>query len=287
MPSPAIYRAEVSHTRTGEVRHRLRHSVFYLFLDLGRLDETAAASRVFSCNRFNLLSFYDRDHGARDARPVKKWVEEQLKRAGLFDPGGRVFLLTLPRILGYVFNPLSIYYCFDSEDRLTAVLHEVRNTFGELHGYLLPAELGADGVVRQETDKRFHVSPFIGMAARYHFRLSVPGETVDVRISQTIEGGGLKARLWGRRHPFNDRELLAALASMPLMTFKVMAAILWHGAHLWLKKASFHRKPEAPAEPVTFDPPQPAAKSAEGDPKDACPRKQGGTNTGTTNRSAA
>ncbi len=254
MPSASIYRAEVVHARSGPVRHRLRHAVFYLYLDLDRVEETAGRSRLFSCNHFNLLSFFDRDHGARDGRPVKAWVEEELERAGLHDPKGRIFLLTLPRILGYVFNPLSIYYCFDRRDRLAAVLYEVRNTFGELHGYLLPASPGADGAVRQETPKRFHVSPFLGMTARYSFRVAPPGEVLDVRIRESAAGGaGLTALLRGRRRPFNDRELLAAVLSMPFMTLKVMAAIHWHAARLWLKGARFHAKPEAPADLVSAD----------------------------------
>jgi DUF1365 family protein len=161
MPEGAIYRAQVTHTRAGKVRHRFRHSVFYLYLDLHVLDDFADRSRLFSHNRFNLLSFFDRDHGCRDGRPVRGWVEDQLKRAGLFDAEGRICLLTLPRMFGYAFNPLSVYYCFDRDDKLTAVLHEVRNTFGELHGYLLPAHPSPQGLVRQETAKGFYVSPFI------------------------------------------------------------------------------------------------------------------------------
>lgn len=256
MDRPAIYRAEVLHTRTGRVRHRLRHSVFYLYLDLDRLEDDARKTRLFSVNRFNLLSFFDRDHGTRDGRPVKAWVERQLRRAGLFDPHGRIFLLTLPRLLGYVFNPLSVYYCFDRSEKLIAVLHEVRNTFGELHGYLLPAVPGADGVVRQTARKNFHVSPFIEMSALYRFRLTPPGEELDFRISESVaDGSGLTALLRGRRRPFTDRELLAAVLSMPFMTLKVMTAIHWHAVRLWLKGASFHAKPKRPADDVTLEPP--------------------------------
>lgn len=254
MPSPALYRTEVIHARSGDVRHRLRHSVFYLYLDLARLEETAARTRLFSVNRFNLLSFYDRDHGARDGSPVKAWVEGQLRHAGLFDPEGRICLLTLPRLLGYVFNPLSVYYCFDRDDKLIAVLHEVRNTFGELHGYLLPARVGKDGIVRQTAAKRFHVSPFIDMAARYRFRLNVPGERLDFRISErSLGGAALKALMRGRRRTFTDNELFAAVLSMPLMTLKVIAAIHWHAIRLWLKGAPFYAKPRRPAGDVTAE----------------------------------
>jgi DUF1365 family protein len=254
MDEAAIYRAEVIHTRTGRVRHRLRHTVFYLYLDLDRLGETADATRLFSVNRFNLLSFFDRDYGARDGRPVKAWVEGHLRRAGLYDPKGKIFLLTLPRLLGYAFNPLSVYYCFDRAGNLSAVLHEVRNTFGELHGYLLPARPGADGIVRQTARKAFHVSPFIEMSARYHFRLTPPGEELDFRIVESVaDGSRLTAVLRGRRRAFTDREVVAAVLSMPLMTLKVIAAIHWHAVRLWLKGAAFHRKPAPTADDVTLD----------------------------------
>ena len=256
MDSPSIYRSEVVHTRTGRVQYRLRHSVFYLYLDLDRLEDTARGTRLFSINSFNLLSFFDLDHGTRDGRPIKAWVEEQLRRAGLFDPEGRICLLTLPRLLGYVFNPLSVYYCFDRSETLIAVLHEVRNTFGEMHGYLLPALPGSDGIVRQTIPKSFYVSPFIQMSACYRFRLTLPGETLDFRISESVaDGSGLTALLRGRRRPFTDREILAAVLPMPFMTLKVMVAIHWHALRLWLKGATLHTKPRQPAEDVTLQPP--------------------------------
>lgn len=254
MPEQAIYRAEVTHARSGAVRHRLRHEVFYLYVDLDRLPDMDRRLRVFSHNRFNLLGLYDRDHGPRDGRALKPWVEEHLKRAGLYDPGGRICLLSLPRILGYAFNPLSVYYCYDSAGALIAVLHEVRNTFGEMHAYLLPAHPDAGGVVHQETAKQFHVSPFIAMAARYRFRLTVPGARLTLGIRETMDDGStLTAILAGHRVPLTDRALLRAVGAMPWMTVKVIAAIHWHGARLWLKGARYHRKPPPPEETVTVD----------------------------------
>ncbi len=266
MPEPALYRAEVTHARAGAVRHRLRHSVFYLFLELGRLEETSQRLRLFSYNRFNLLSFFDRDHGARDGGRIGGWIEEQLRHAGLWDPEGRIFLLTLPRILGYVFNPLSVYYCFDRDDRLVAVLHEVRNTFGELHGYLIPAQADAAGVIRQQAAKRFHVSPFIDMAGQYRFRLTIPGDALSLGIRETTAAGiGLTACLRGRRHPLTDGQLARALLAMPLMTFKVMAAIHLHALGLWLKGARFHRKPPPPRDSVSVGAMPAAGPSQRGD----------------------
>jgi DUF1365 family protein len=223
MHDPAIYRAEVTHTRTGPIRHRLRHSVFYLYLDLYKLDDFARRSRIFSRNHFNLLSFFDRDHGCRDGRPIAVWVETQLKHAGFFDPQGRIFLLTLPRILGYVFNP------------------------------------SPQGLVHQETAKRFYVSPFMGMDALYRFRLNIPAEVLMIGIrATTVEGIGLAAFLRGRQRPLTDWELLRAVFAMPFMTVNVIASIHIHAMRLWLKGAIFHRKPPAPRQTVTIDPSEPA-----------------------------
>ncbi len=253
MNDAALYRAEVTHARFGRVRHKLRHSVFYLYLDLARLDQVAQTCRFFSYNRFNLISFFDGDHGALDGQPAKAWVEGYLKRAGLYDPQGRIFLLALPRVLGYVFNPLSVYYCFDRDGQLRAVMHEVRNTFGELHGYLLPAVATAEGVVHQEADKHFYVSPFMAMKARYRFRLNLPGKKLILGIRESgADGTGLAACLVGARRSLDDWQILGAVLAMPLMTLKVISSIHLHAVRLWLKGATFHRKPPAPDEAVTL-----------------------------------
>lgn len=253
MDDAALYWAEVTHARSGRVRHKLRHSVFYLYLDLARLDQVAQTCRLFSYNRFNLISFFDVDHGSLDGQPLKAWVEGHLKRAGLYDPEGRIFLLTLPRVLGYVFNPLSVYYCFDRVGGLRAVMHEVRNTFGELHGYLLPAVPTAERVVHQEIDKNFYVSPFMAMKAHYRFRLNLPGKKLTLGIRESsVDGTGLTACLVGSRRSFNDRQILGAVLAMPLMTLKVIASIHLHAVRLWLKGATFHRKPPPPEDAVSL-----------------------------------
>ncbi len=253
MYDAALYWAEVTHARSGQVRYKLRHSVFYLYVDLARLNQVAQTCRLFSHNRFNLISFFDRDHGGRDGHAVKAWVEEHLKRADLYDPQGRIFLLTLPRVLGYAFNPLSVYYCFDRDGGLRAVMHEVRNTFGELHGYLLPAQPTAEGMVYQESDKHFYVSPFMGMTAQYHFRLSLPGKSLILGIRESSANGtSLTACLVGHRRALGDGHILRALLAMPLMTFKVIASIHLHAVKLWWRGAPYHRKPPAPKAAVTI-----------------------------------
>lgn len=260
LPESALYVGRVVHVRHRPVHHRLSHRVFFLLLDLAELPALDRRLRLFSCNRFGVLGFSDADHGARDGRPLRAWVEAELAKAGLFDPQGRIFIACFPRMWGYVFNPLSVYYCFDRAGRLVALLHEVRNTFGELHGYLLPVapdSAGSDGPIRQSVAKDFHVSPFIPMAARYDFRLNRPGRRLSVAIEDYFDGGlGLSAVLVGHRRPLTDRALAAAIALHPLMTLKVIAAIHWHALRLWLKGVPIIRKPAAKPQAVTVGEPE-------------------------------
>ncbi len=254
-PESALYVGRVLHLRHRPVRHRLSHRVFFLLVDLAELGNLSSRLRLFSYKRFGVLSFTDADHGARDGQPVRNWVENELRRVGLFDPDGRIYLACFPRMWGYVFNPLSIFYCYDGGGRLTAILHEVRNTFGELHGYLLPVAETADpeAVIRQSVAKDFHVSPFIPMGARYDFRLNRPGDRLSVAIEDHFSGGlGLSAVLVGRRRPLSDSQLLRVVATHPLMTLKIVAAIHWHALRLWLKGAPVFRKPAPPERTVTL-----------------------------------
>lgn len=248
-----VYFGQVMHRRLYPPRYRFAYRVFSLLLDIDRLEALEARSALFSHNRFNLLAFHDRDHGPRDGSGLRPWIEGVMHRHGIDLEGGRVELLCFPRVLGYVFNPLSIWYCRHRDGRLRAVLCEVANTFGERHGYLLH-EGGAPMAwpVRQSRSKRFHVSPFIGMRADYDFRLSEPDERLAVTIREHGEEGlMLIAAQVGRARPFTTPTLLRALLALPLLTFKVMAMIHWQAMKLWLRGAPFHRKPPPPAEEIT------------------------------------
>lgn len=218
-----------------------------LLLDLDALPQTAGRLRLLSYNRFNLFSFHDRDHGPRDGSPLRPWLDAQLAAHGLARPA-RVRLLCYPRLLGYVFNPLSIYFCEDADGALYAIAHEVKNTFGEQHVYVLPAK-AQDGVVRQSCAKRFFVSPFLPLEGRYAFLIRPPGERVSVVIRQSgPEGVQLVASFSGERVPLTDRELGRIFLRFPLMTFKVIAAIHWQAVKLWLRGARYH--PHRPASEI-------------------------------------
>lgn len=245
-----LYPGKVMHQRLRPFGHRLDYSVFSLLVDVDRLAELDHMSKLLAVNRPGVLSFHDRDHIERDGETVRQFADRLLAEAGLEKPAARVLLLSYPRILGYVFNPISVYFAYDDKSEPIALIYAVRNTFGERHSYVAPildGELGPEGI-RQERDKLFHVSPFIGMEARYHFRILPPGKTVRLRIHET-QGGDplLSATFKGDAEKLNDRNLTVNLLRFPLMTVKIMAAIHWEALKLWWKGAKFHRSPPPPA----------------------------------------
>jgi DUF1365 family protein len=248
-----LYPSRVMHRRLVAPLYRFVYRLFHVLVDVDRLGELHARLRLFSHNRFNLVSFHDRDHGGGAAGGLRAWAEQMLAAEGVRLDGGRIRLLCLPRILGFGFNPIAIWYCEHRDGTLRAVIAEVRNTFGERHSYLLASggrPMAYEGP--HEKDKCFHVSPFMDLVGRYAFRFSAPAETVRVLIHETREGAPLlDATLAGERRALTDGALLAQVALMPWMTLKVVAGIHWEALKLWLRGARFHRKPEPPALEVT------------------------------------
>lgn len=244
-----LYPARVSHRRRVAPFYRFVYRVFYVLLDVDRIDEAAQELRWFSRNRFNVLAFHDRDHGHGEAGGLRRWAEARLDEFGVRLEGGRIRLLCMPRVLGFVFNPISLWYCEHADGRLRAVIAEVNNTFGEKHSYVL-ASAGAPLPYEQpqEKDKCFHVSPFFDRVGRYRFLLSEPGERLRVVIHETREGVPiLDATLAGERRELSDAAILSQVLRMPWMTLKVVAGIHWEALKIWLRGARFHSKPAPPA----------------------------------------
>ncbi len=209
--------------------------MFSLFLDLDELPLLDERSRWFGYNRPAVFSFFDADHG--DGGPgLRAWVEATLNQAGLTARGGSVRVLCYPRVLGYVFNPLSVFFCSDASGKLVALLHEVANTHGERHTYVIAANPDADGNIRQSCRKEFYVSPFLDMDCTYRFRVTPPGETATISIVES-DGAGviLSAVFSGRRRAFSSWALAAAFGRYPLLTLKVVAGIHVQALRLWLK----------------------------------------------------
>jgi len=254
-PRSALYFGSVMHHRLIPFRHRFRYRVFSALLDLDELDGALRRLRLLGIGRPGLFSFQTRDHGPRDGSGLRPWVERLLAERGLDLDGGPIRLLCFPRLFGYVFNPLSIYFCYDRAEALRAIVYEVKNTFGEQHAYALevPAARNSAGAVAQQCDKAFYVSPFIGMTSTYRFRIKEPGEALSVLIRQSVpEGEQLIATLHGRRRPLDDRHLLIAFLRYPLMTVKVIGAIHWEALRLWIKGARYHRRPQSPQQEASL-----------------------------------
>ncbi|WP_293000440.1 DUF1365 domain-containing protein [Nevskia sp.] len=246
----ALYPSRVMHRRLIAPFYRFVYTVFYVVWDIDRIDEAVAPLRLFSRNRFNLLSFRDADHGSGATAPgaLRAWAEALLKSAKIDLDGGRIRLLAFPRLFGFAFNPISMWYCEHRDGTLRAVIAEVRNTFGEKHCYLLASD-GQPMPYQQpyEKDKCFHVSPFFDLVGRYRFTLEDPGERLRVVIHETRDGVPiLDATLAGERVALSDGAIVRQVLRMPLMTFKVVAGIHWEALKIWLRGARFHKKPLPP-----------------------------------------
>lgn len=253
-----LYFGAVMHQRLRPRRHRLDYRVFALYADLDDLPALGRRLRWFSHDRFNLLSLREKDHG--DGRgDLRFWVGRELARAGIDLAGGRVGLLCYPRLFGYAFNPIAVYFCFDRADALVAILYQVNNTFGDRHCYLARVRGNDQQILRHACAKNLYVSPFIGMEAQYRFRVRAPDERLMLAIDELDRDGLLlQAATTGRRAVLDDRNILRALLSYPLMTLKVIAGIHWEALKLWRKGVALHRRPPAPATMVSVMPDTPA-----------------------------
>jgi DUF1365 family protein len=252
MTASALYVGPVVHERLRPRRHRLRYRVFWMLLDLDELPDLSSRLRLFGHNRPAMFGFRERDHGDGSATPLKAQVEGHLRAAGI-DAGGPVRIFCMPRVLGYGFNPISVYFCHRPDLSPAAILYEVNSTFGERHSYLLPVTDTADGVIRQGCAKRLYVSPFMEMAMRYAFRLRLGGDSIALAIDG-IDADGIIIRtaLNGRRQDLTDRALARLLLAFPLLTLKVIAAIHWEALRLWLKGVKMTRRPPGPENPVSI-----------------------------------
>ena len=236
-----IYNGEVTHTRFKPVRHFLKYKTFSLLIDLNEINLLDKSIGIFSYNKFNVFSFYDKDHGDRDGGNLKDWVISNLKKFQINENITNIKILCYPRILGYVFNPLSIFYCYE-KDKLVAIFYEVKNTFNEQHTYIFKIKNNEE--IIQKCRKKFYVSPFMDMETFYNFKLLNPNDKLSVFIKQTdADGTILTATQTGDKKEFSFKQLAINFLKYPLMTIKIISSIHYEALLLW-KKGAIYRKRE-------------------------------------------
>lgn len=241
--SSAIYECRVMHHRLVPKKHHFNYRVFYLWLDLDELDALDKRLWLFRRNRAGAYSFWDTDHlaagGATAKENVLRWIQDQDTST---DAVATVRLLTFPRVLGYIFNPVCFFFCFDASGRPLMAVAQVTNTFKEQKPYLLK-DPEASGCFRLVAPKHFYVSPFMDLEVCFDFKLRVPGEHLEIHINDRAgDQLLLLSALTGVRRPLSDGRLLWFIIKYPLLTLKVIFLIHWHAFLLWMRRIPFHRK---------------------------------------------
>jgi len=238
----SIYSGTVVHKRFKPKIYSFNYKVFSLLIDLSELDLLDKNLKLFSYNKFNIISFYNIDHGPRDGSSIKNWVINNLQKNDIETNDIQIKLLCYPRIFGYVFNPLSVFYVYDKNADLISILYEVKNTFGEQHTYIFKTK-NDHNLIQHVCKKKFYVSPFIEMNCIYFFRLLKPGNKISVIIDlQDQKGKILYASQDGIKTELNNKNLIKSYLKHPLMTFKIILAIHFEAFKLWTKGIKFIKK---------------------------------------------
>ncbi|MBN2865634.1 MAG: DUF1365 domain-containing protein [Thiotrichales bacterium] len=245
--SSAIYIGQVMHQRFSPMIYQFRYGVMSLKVDIDTIAEEVKHTRGLSLNHFNLYSVHYKDYGARNDRPWREWADKLLADYGLPEPATRIELICFPRFLGITFNPLAMWYAYNQQGEMVAIIGEVSNTFGQWHHYVLCQQgQPLNTTLRAQADKVFHVSPFIGMNCRYEFRFVKPGKTYQIGIYQQENGAPvLNAIQVGKERPLSSQNLYLAAVKHPFNTLKVIGLIHWWALKIWLKGGQFHKTPPA------------------------------------------
>jgi uncharacterized protein len=244
-----LYTGKVMHARFKPKEHRFNYSVFNLCIDLDQLEQANKLSKLFSIARFNLLSFYERDHCTAQDKTARGQIDRLLNEAGMEQKAARILLLCYPRVLGFVFNPISVYFCYDVNNSPIALVYEVRNTFKQRHTYVVPILEGqmSEAGIRQERNKLFYVSPFMDMQLRYFFRVKPPQDEVAIRIlEKDVDGPILAAVFHGTQCDLTTKNIVRLCVTIPFMTLKVVIGINYEALKLWLKGVRLKSRPAPP-----------------------------------------
>ena len=250
-----ILLSNITHQRFIPFKHKLQYNVPSLFLNLSELNSITNDNKLFSLNSFNLFSFYESDHGYRDNRSIKKFIIENLNKFKIKYKKLDIKILCFPRILGYAFDPLSIFYCFDN-DKLISIFYEVKNTSNEQHTYVFAKGSGLElNEFKHECNKNFYVSPFIGMRGKYLFTNKLDQEKVNLIIDlyDTNNKKVLMASQTGKFVDFKAIKLLKYNILNPFFGFKVMVAILFEALRIVLKGGKYYARNKKPSDTISFE----------------------------------
>ena len=251
--SSCIYSGQVIHKRFKPKKHFFNYKVFSLLLDLSELHLLEKELKIFSYNKFNILSFYNIDHGPRDGTSLITWVKKNLNSHNINSKEIKIKLLCYPRVWGYVFNPLSIFFVYDKNSNLVSILYEVKNTFGEQHTYVFKIN-SINQSLEHFCKKKFHVSPFIEMNCLYYFKILKPENKISVVINQNDDSGKLLfASQDGLKKELNNKNLMISYMSHPLMSFKIIGAIHFEALKLWLKGVKLVKRKFKIKNNITFE----------------------------------
>lgn len=246
----SLYICRVMHHRLAPKKHSFGYRVYLFYLDIEELPLLTRKLSWLSVNRFNLFNFRDKDHlqlpkEQPDAsKNLREHLREYLHQNGVNLGNGRVMLLTNLAVLGYNFNPVSFYFCYDEQGSPLCAVAEISNTYREMKLFLIKKEALKSGRFQQRVEKYFYVSPFIDLDTLFDFNLGIPNEKLDIRIDDYDQQGNrfFLSTLIGERKPLTNRNLLRYFFSIPLIPLQVMGLIHWQAFLLWKKKFSFHKK---------------------------------------------
>jgi len=245
----SIYECRIMHQRSSPREHRFAYNVFLFALDLDEIDEIASRVVLFSHNRWNATTFRDDDHLPGPFPQLRLNVENLIRKHGVSQKPSRILLITSARILGYIFNPVSYYLCYDEAGKPLCAIAEISNTYGEMKPFFISGDAFTSGSFRARMTKHFYISPFLDLSDELEFTIEPPGDRLRI-ATDTWRGDEriLAAGIRGVRRPLTTGSLAKALLKFPLVTLQIITAIHWEAFRLWLKGVPHHAKNERPAD---------------------------------------
>ena len=244
VPALRLFKGRTTHVRFTPFERRFSYDIFFIDIDIDRLDEAAKSSAFFSVDGRNLFSFRRSDHGERKPVDLRPWAEAEFAKAGISLEGGAIRLVTFPRGLFYKFAPISLWYGYDADHKLQGIIYEVNNTFGETHCYVARV---TDARSQHVSEKNLYVSPFWDVTGDYRFTLRPLGKCLDLVVDSIVEGKRIHmANIKAKYVPVSSGTLLKTAITKPLATMAVTFGIHWQALRLWIKGAGYRSKPNPP-----------------------------------------